>query len=461
MGETKKYSDKYSYKVDDDKLLTIFEMIDSNRFIITKIELQESINFYQKLEKNHIDSDFKDFLREWYQKYITSSIQANIDGVEKTEEDEDIDSDELIEPYDPNEVRYSLKLFSVSSLVDYITGFDGEEAPTIIMDPDFQRNFVWSNKDKSLLIESILLNIPIPSIYLNEAKMGEYFPADGLQRLNTLMEFMTGKLKLTGLEYLTEYNGYQYKIFNENENNKKVKILPINVKRQIRDYQITCFVIELSTPENVKLDIFKRLNSTGVKLSSQELRNAITSQKVRDLYKTIERNEIFKLLITDTVNTNRFVHHEFILRFFGFYYSDVLNEVNYKGAIKNLLDKVLILMNNEDEKKLTEISNQMLKSIRKAYLLFGEHSFRKSPSTNAKSLKSPINTVLYTQFLIQLLDFNVPDNKPVGYASNIFFKYLQTNSDFVMSISSATNNLKNIESAKNHINRFLNYDLFE
>ncbi|WP_214879367.1 MULTISPECIES: DUF262 domain-containing protein [unclassified Exiguobacterium] len=414
------------------------------------LNISDPILFYEEVERIIEEEDFKDYLKEFYMKLSEKNFEASLDGVEGNDDEEDKYKKE---PYDPTKVRYTLKIFSAASLVSYVTGFEGEEEPTINLHPDFQRNFVWSAKDKSLLIESMLLNIPIPAIYLNETEMGKYFPADGLQRLNTLTEFMTGKLKLTGLEYLEEYNGFKYKKINDND-----KVLPINIKRQIRDYQITCYVIEYSTPEKIKLDIFKRLNSSGVKLTSQELRNAITSPQVRILYNKIEENSIFKRLIKDTVNTNRFVHHEFILRFFGFYYSEISKEISYKGTVKNLLDSALIKMNSESNEKLKDVADEYISVLEKSYYLFGENSFRRSNASKKHSkFKTPINTVLYVQILLHLIHAKLPVGKEIGFASEEFFKYLENNQDFLMSISSATSNQKNIVSAREHVNRFFDF----
>lgn len=80
----------------------------------------------------------------------------------------------------------------------------------IILDPDYQRNYIWDNKKASLLIESILLNIPIPVIYASEDANGKWIVVDGLQRLYSLKRYYANELKLTGLETLPELNGKNY-----------------------------------------------------------------------------------------------------------------------------------------------------------------------------------------------------------------------------------------------------------
>ena len=94
---------------------------------------------------------------------------------------------------------------SVSDVVRMISDKD------LVLDPDYQRNYVWDNKKASMLVESIILNVPIPVIYVSEEKDSTWSVIDGLQRLNSLKKFFDGKFKLTGLEILSELNKCEYK----------------------------------------------------------------------------------------------------------------------------------------------------------------------------------------------------------------------------------------------------------
>ena len=218
-------NDPLSYIYDDKNIFVKFED-NSHNFELNSEKLSDEL-------KEFIDDEsIRHRLTEIIQKILTDRLQKNLDGVEDTEVDED---DFISQPYNPDQVKYLAKEFPVGTLYNYITGFEGEEEPTIDMRPGFQRNFVWTNKAKSSLIESILLNIPIPSIYLNQTSSNRYLPADGLQRLNAISSFLSGELKLSGLEYLIQFNGYKYKKRGERDNSK---ILPIDIKRRIRDYSV-------------------------------------------------------------------------------------------------------------------------------------------------------------------------------------------------------------------------------
>ena len=97
---------------------------------------------------------------------------------------------------------------SVKDMVDMIRSED------VILNPEYQRHYVWDTKKASLFIESILLNVPLPIIYLSEDKDGKWNVIDGLQRLNTVRRYLGGEFKLRGLEVLQELNGSSYVTLN-------------------------------------------------------------------------------------------------------------------------------------------------------------------------------------------------------------------------------------------------------
>lgn len=438
LEESEQYmEDPVSFRKDD-KNIYFYYQDEVHSFSLNEIE---KLNFENISDDMQINSQIKEII----QSLLSENIQKAIEGLENTEDEEE---DSIFEPYNPDQVKYTTKALTVGTLHNYITGFDGEEDPTIDMNPDFQRNFVWSNKAKSSLIESILLNIPIPSIYLNQTTNNQYLPADGLQRLNAITEFLGGDLKLTGLEYLIQYNGYRYQKIANND-----KVLPIDIKRRIRDYSINCNIIDSDTPDEVKLDIFKRLNSNGVKLSPQELRNSVTTKDVRRLYKELEDDPYFVSMVINGVNVNRFVHHELILRYFGAYLWQIEEYENliYEGNMKIFLDRTLTVLKKEEKIDIDKITNTYKKTLKNSKQLFGVDAFRK-PYDNRKG---PLNTVLYTQILIRCTESNPNFEKEEGYMKIKFNDYLLNNKDFWFSISSATNNIANIRIADNYIQKFL------
>ncbi|WP_265455984.1 DUF262 domain-containing protein [Enterococcus sp. HY326] len=426
-------------------------IIDSNILIYMsekkediRIEINnEYLNIYEELASYELESYERKIIIETYSSFRMNLEETESEGIEFTEIEESYTSSYN---YSPEEVEFTEKPFSLITLYNYMTGFDYTEEPTIDMSPEFQRNYVWSKKQKSSLIESILLNIPIPSIYLNTSEDKKYIPADGLQRLNTVYEFMSGKLKLVELEHLKNLEGATYKSSDKTLSQKQY--------RHFRDYTINTFIISPKTPNAVKLDVFRRLNTTGTKLNSQEIRNSVTHTNIRKLYKEIEKNEYFQKLIVNSVNTNRFVHHEMILRFFGAYFSQVTKELEYKGKMNLFLDEALEYMTKNSQETI-DICYKFYQVLQKSNKLFDTQSFRKPPKGNGeKKRRSPINTLLYTQILIILLDVPVNFNKNDGYMTNSFFEYLENEKDLLFAISSSTSNIKNIEIASKKIKRF-------
>jgi hypothetical protein len=150
--------------------------------------------------------------------------------------------------------------------IDYLKSSLGS---SIDLEPQYQRRSRWDNKKRSLLIESLLLNIPIPPIFLFEIEYGQYEVVDGRQRLETLKDFLDNLFPLKNLTYWKELNG------------KRFKELPVIIQRGLlrRTISATVLLAETTRPEDSEIDVrmvlFNRLNTGGVQLNPQELRNAL------------------------------------------------------------------------------------------------------------------------------------------------------------------------------------------
>ena len=154
----------------------------------------------------------------------------------------------------------------------------------IILDPDYQRNYIWDNKKASLLIESILLNVPIPVIYVSEDDDSRWVVVDGLQRLTSLLRFFDNEFKLTSLEILRGLNKYQYSTLND------------KAKRMFNNGMIRIIVILQESHPEIKYDIFERLNCGAILLNSQELRNCMYRGAFNSSLKTIRKDKLYVTL---------------------------------------------------------------------------------------------------------------------------------------------------------------------
>ena len=216
-------------------------------------------------------------------------------------------------PWDPQKIRITTKTFSLREIVEQI----GEKE--INLSPEFQRDFVWKSRQRTRLVESVLLGIPLPAFYFDQNEEGLYQVVDGVQRLTTIREFMNNKhaLKAGEIEYLKNLDESTFE-----------KLVPA-LQRRFRATQIVVHVIEPQTPSEVKFDIFNRVNTLGSPLSAQEIRHAMSRNRSREFLKSLTENENFdkatehKYWHTDTNgkrvrNNARMTNRELALRFCAF-----------------------------------------------------------------------------------------------------------------------------------------------
>lgn len=241
----------------------------------------------------------------------SNSEDEDVDGFDKSE---DLGGrSDSIKPWDPGKIRITTKSFTLREVVDQINDRD------IDLSPDFQREYVWKERQRTRLIESILLGIPLPAFYFNQSESGAYQVVDGVQRLNTIALFMKGNHKLSAqdLEYLKDLSGLTY------------RELDSAALRRFRSTQIVVHVIEPQTPDEVKYDIFNRVNTLGSPLSAQEIRHAMSGYRSRqflgDLAESAEFDDAtefqyWKRLPNGDLmrDSSRMANRELVLRFCAF-----------------------------------------------------------------------------------------------------------------------------------------------
>lgn len=221
-------------------------------------------------------TDFNDYQKE------SMDAELGKENDEKQDEENDEEQDERVTfEYDPDKINIGTKEPTIEQLLRRI----GEAA--LDLAPDFQRQAnIWNPDAKSRLIESILIRIPLPAFYIDATNDDKWVVVDGLQRLSALKEFVIDKkLKLSGLEYLTNLEG---KTYDE---------LEPRYQRRILETQPTVYLIEKGTPIEVKYNIFKRINTGGIPLSNQELRHALNPGKANKLLQELATYPEFKKVI--------------------------------------------------------------------------------------------------------------------------------------------------------------------
>jgi len=353
-----------------------------------------------------------------------------------TDEDEIKYDDKEDEEVTTTEVPKKVRIFhtqaydkSVSDLVNMIKEND------ISIDPDYQRNYIWDNKKASLLIESILLSVPIPVIYVAEESDSRWTVVDGLQRLYSLKRFADDEFKLRGLEILSELNGTQYSKLNP----KALRILKNGIIRII-------VILQESDPE-IKYDIFLRLNRGSIKLNEQELRNCLYRGKFNNLLKELREYPNFLRCIRISAPNKRFNDAELILRYFAL--SDSYDHMNHN--VKDYHNKMKVFLNNymESKEKVTDdelavMTSKFKSTIDKVYSLFGNNAFIRYDSLGATDYR--VNRALMD--VIMLGTEQLSNDQINKYAPNILAIHRdlpRVNTFFNDAITFGTNDTKKIE----------------
>ena len=247
--------------------------------------------------------------------------------------------------------------------------FEDWQDGDLILDPEFQRRYVWDNKKASLLIESVLLEVPIPVIYLAEEDDGKLTVIDGQQRLRSLFRFLNNEFKLSGLSVLSHLNG------------KHFRDLDKNLQRQIKKFPLRVIEIRKESHPDVKFEIFERLNVGAVKLNDQELRNCIYRGRYNDLIKELAEDKDFLFLLGLKEPHKRMYDRELVLHFLAFYNQTYLK---YKPPMKQFLNKEMENNKNISDEKMKELRKVFKETVSLVKSVFGDKAFRRFISGDEK-----------------------------------------------------------------------------
>lgn len=295
-----------------------------------------------------------------------------------------------------------------------------------VMDPDFQRAYVWGEDKQSKLIESVLLRIPLPVLYLAEDRDGKMIVVDGLQRLWTFERFVNNKLKLK-LKDQPELNG------------KYFRDLSAKLQNRIEDCNLILYVIDSKVPERARLDIFERVNS-GEPLTRQQMRNSLYQGPGTQFLKRESEWPFFRKATGESLKASTMRDREFINRYCAF---KLLGVEEYRGDMDDFLAKSLIHMNALDSASLADLGEALRKALENNWEVFQKHAFRKHRSANDS--RSTINASLWDVMSVQLS--NIPHELVRQRAEylRIAFYRLMDNDDFVRSITYSTNDTARVK----------------
>jgi len=304
-----------------------------------------------------------------------------------------------------------------------------------ILDPEFQRDFVWPAPKQSKLIESCVMRIPLPVFYVAEAKDGRIIVVDGLQRLTTFTRFLENHLRLEGLATSDETSGshtLQGKTFSQ---------LPLNLQERVQDTKLTMYILDAKAPERARLDIFERVNS-GEPLTRQQMRNALYSGPATAWLKGAAESAEFRSATGQSLDSKKMRDREAINRFCAF---KLFGWRAYKTSdMDSFLADSLIELNTLPPKQRDTLSTSFKKSMRLNRILFGDHAFRKSlASEDYSPARSPINISL---FEVSAVTFsNLPNSFNEVQSNNLkegLIELIRHDHEFVRAITYSTNSTR-------------------
>ncbi len=335
-------------------------------------------------------------------------------GVEEERDDPDA---VISEPFDPSKIKVRTIPVLVDQLVERIRYAE------IDLAPDFQRmRGIWKPVNKSRLIESLLLRIPIPVFYVAADVDDNWEVVDGVQRLSTLYDYVTDQFALNGLEYRVEFNG------------RRFEQLPRVMQRRIRETQLVVNVIEPGTPPEVMFNIFSRINTGGMKLNAQEIRHALHPGPVRDFLKTLADSDAFAAATNRSIKSDRMIDRECVLRLLAFHIEqwEQYRSRSLDGYLAGIMKRINAMTPGERDMLRTDFEKAMLAAKR----IFGGKAFR-----NISNERARINKSLFEAWGVQLARCSPNDiEQLVGYRKEIVtrFRTVLKDPEFDKAISQAT-----------------------
>ena len=319
----------------------------------------------------------------WNNRNVAEEIKGN--ATEKIEE----------KIYPMNGIKVDKGYYSVFELK---RKYDAEER-RVILDSDFQRQNVWSLTRKCELVESVLMGLPLPIFYFNQDKYGRLIVVDGRQRLTALFSYMEDAYPLKKLKILPELDGLKFSQLLSSKYSYFAGAL--------EDYQIQAHVIKPPTPDRIMFDIFDRVNRGGVKLTQQEMRNALYQGKATDFLNRVVKSEEFVLATGEAFKSEKRMKDKYLVTRFIAAYLCVGNRLlddrgerfAYRGDMDELLGRGMDAINHMTEQEVSELLVLTKSNLLKSYRYLGKDGFR----LNQGEKRSPVNMNVFETVMFIML----------------------------------------------------------
>lgn len=345
-------------------------------------------------------------------------------GVEDEVRDESID---LTHPFDPSKIRVTTEPRTIDSLVRRIRHDE------IDLAPEFQRRArLWKLHKKGQLIESILLRIPLPVFYVAATEEDLWSVVDGLQRLTTIHDFLSNEFKLSGLEYLNQLEGMTF------------ADLPRAMQRRIEETSLVLNIIQPGTPDEVMINIFRRLNTGGLPLAGQEIRNALYKGPVREFLADLAGSDEFRRATDNRVSDARMDAQECVLRFCAFFMDDW--RAYDRGDLDAYLSEAMKRVNALNDERRSELSQHFCNAMNVAVAIFGADAFRKR--YRASDSRKPVSKALFEAWSVNIAALEYEQQvlliERAAEVRERFMNLMMEDRFFEVSISSSTGTVQRV-----------------
>lgn len=350
-------------------------------------------------------------------------------SIEEIDETEDTSSGHVItQPFSPSDIKISTPPMNLGDLIDMI------QHGWIDFEADYQReDNLWDDTKQSRLIESGLLGLRLPAFYFEVVSKKKWRIIDGLQRCSAIRNFCVDRtLKLKDLEFL-KFEDYSYGDFD------------FELTRDLRMLPITVNILEPGVPDDVKYILFKRLNTGGVELTPQEIRNSMFQGTAINLVKELASDRAFIHATNNKIPTKRKQDQDFVSRFLAFY---LIGYHNYIPDIENFINKAMKGINAGifTEERLAEARANFHDAMLLAKQVFGNSAFRR---LSLKGKNGPINKALFEVIAVTFANLSPAEREVIRdkYATAISEEMrdrLLHDSKFIYSLSTATGRPDNV-----------------
>jgi hypothetical protein len=351
------------------------------------------------------------------------------------------------EPFDPDSISIEPKVVAMDLLLRRL------RQGSIRLAPNFQRRFVWDEERCSQLIESLMLRIPLPMFYVAANEDGSWDVVDGLQRLTTIRDFLLGgevdkngkktvpdatPFALTNLEFWgSRFNNKTFAAIEKDQSHARI----VN---NIMETEMRFTVINPGTPEEVKRNIFKRINTGGMPLTAQEIRHALYQGKASDFLMELAINKNFLAATGNSINDSRMAARELVLRFLAFYihndkqYTDDMdvflsNTMRVINCAPHITDEVIKnIFRNYSNVTIRQFSKEILTrkfelAMERSKIFFKRYAFRKATPGYTRT---PINKALFESWANIFAEMSTEDFEALlGKQALFYSEYLKLLSD--------------------------------